>query len=80
MFVGFIALILSSFIHRIMKEKNLYKKMTFDRLFITLSKLKIFKTSDTEIIRPVTKDQKEIFKSFDILEPEDKTATHFWET
>jgi transposase len=80
MFIGFIALILSSYIHRIMKEKSLYKKMTFDRLFLILSKLKIFKTDSTEIIRPLTKEQKEIFENFNIEEPLENTAANFWET
>ena len=39
-FVAFVALILSSHIHNIMKEKQLYKHMSFDKLLIILSKLK----------------------------------------
>ncbi len=40
-FIGFIALILTSHIHRVMSDKNLYKKMSMDKLLITLSKIKV---------------------------------------
>ena len=38
MFVAFIALTLVSSIHKVMKEKGLYKKMTMEKMFITLAK------------------------------------------
>ena len=69
MLIAFIALILLSRVHRVMKEKNLYKKMTINRLLLQLSKLKTVTIKGTKIIRPVTKAQKEIFSHFSIPLP-----------
>jgi hypothetical protein len=67
--IAFIALILLSCIHRVMKEKNLYKKMTINRLLLQLSKLKTVTIKGTKILRPLTKVQKEIFSHFSIPMP-----------
>jgi hypothetical protein len=69
MLIAFIALILVSRIHRVMKEKDLYKKMTINRLLLQLSKLKSVTIKGTKIIRPLTKTQKEIFSHFSIPLP-----------
>jgi transposase len=68
-FVAFIALILASHVHNIMKEKELYKSMTFDRLFLILAKLKCADISGQRILRPLTKQQKDLFKVFDVPLP-----------
>jgi transposase len=68
-FVAFIALILASYIHNIMKEKELYKSITFDRLFLILAKLKCASINGQRILRPLTKQQKDLFKAFDIPLP-----------
>lgn len=68
-FVAFIALILASYVHNIMKDKELYKSMTFDRLFLILAKLKCATVSGQHILRPLTKQQKDLFKAFDIPLP-----------
>ena len=40
MLVSFISLVLVSAIHKVMKEKGLYKRMTMDKLLMTLYRLK----------------------------------------
>ncbi|MCL2809258.1 MAG: hypothetical protein FWD24_04220, partial [Treponema sp.] len=69
LFVGFISLIIVSYIHKVMKEKDLYNKMSLDKLLITLSKLKKTTINGTQIIRPLTKEQREILSSFSIPFP-----------
>jgi transposase len=69
-FVAFIALILASRIHNVMKRTRLYEQMTFDRLLITLAKLKTVTVDSTRILRPITKEQKKIFKAFKIALPQ----------
>jgi hypothetical protein len=70
-FVAFIALIVSSHIYNVMKEKGLFKSMTFDRLLITLSKIKSATVGGAKILRPLTKEQKTIFEKFDVPLPKD---------
>ena len=62
--VAFIALILASHVHNVMKENKMYKSMTFDRLFITLAKIKSATVNGQKFIRPLTKQQREIFQTF----------------
>jgi transposase len=69
-FVAFIALIIASAIHQTMKEKDLYRSMTFDRLILTLAKLKSATVGGKTILRPVTKDQALIFKAFGMSPPD----------
>lgn len=65
-FIAFIALILMSHIHKVMSEKNLYKTMTMKKLLLSLSKLRIQHIDDTDILYPLTKEQKQIFEAFEI--------------
>jgi hypothetical protein len=67
--VSFISLVLVSAIHKVMKEKGLYKKMTMDKLLMTLSKLKLLVIDGHHILRPLTKEQREIFSAFDLPLP-----------
>jgi transposase len=69
MFVAFLALTLISFIHKVMKEKGLYRKMTMEKMFITLSKLKKVTVNGRDILRPLTKEQRDIFIAFGIPRP-----------
>jgi transposase len=69
LFVGFIAMVLISHIHRVMKEKNLYQKMTMEKLFVTLSKIKKTTINGSHIIRPLTKEQRGIFSAFSMPFP-----------
>ena len=68
-FVGFIALILCSHIHRIMLEKNLYKTMTMKDLIKTMEKLRTQVIDGRRILFPLTKRQKEIYKAFAVPMP-----------
>lgn len=68
-FVGFISLIIAAYIHKVMLEKELYKKMTMKKLLMTLSKLRVQVVNGTRILFPLTKDQKVIYKAFKINEP-----------
>ena len=68
-FVAFIALILSSHIHNTMREQELDKSMSFDKLLNVLSKLKSAYIKGIPVLRPLTSEQKLIFKSFDISFP-----------
>ena len=74
LFIVFIALIITSAIHETMKIKNLYKRMTFDSLFLTLAKLKVATTNGKQILRPITKEQTDILKAFDIRLPDYSTC------
>jgi transposase len=69
LFVAFLSLVLVSHIHNVMKEKELYRKMTMEKLFITMSKLKIIAINGRNILRPLTKEQGEILKAFAIPRP-----------
>jgi len=69
LFVGFIAMAIIAHIHKVMKEKDLYQKMTMEKLFITLSKIKKTTISGSQIIRPLTREQREILYAFSIPFP-----------
>lgn len=68
-FVGFVALILCSHIHRNMLEKNLYKTMTMKDLIKTMEKLRTQVIDGRRILFPLTKRQKEIYKAFGVPVP-----------
>jgi len=69
LFVGFISLIIVSYIHKVMKEKDLYNNMSMEKLFITLSKLKKTTINGSQIMRPLSREQREILSSFSISLP-----------
>lgn len=52
-----------------MKEKDLYRKMTFDRLFMTLSKIKTVTKNCERFVCPLTKEQRDLFEAFGIKLP-----------
>jgi len=68
-FVGFLALILLSQIHKVMHDQGLYKKMTMKKLLMTLSKLRVQEINGTRILFPLTREQKGIYKAFGVDEP-----------
>lgn len=68
-FISFIALILMSHIHNVMLDKKLYKTMTMKKMIMTLSKLRVQTINGNRIMFPITKNQKEIYKAFDINDP-----------
>ena len=70
-FIGFIALIMQSHIHKGMKDKNLYDKYTKEKLLCQMKKIKKIEFSDSKkmIITEISKSQKEIFEAFNITLP-----------
>lgn len=69
LFIGFIALILMSYIHTVMLDKALYKNMTMKKMIMSLSKLKIQNINGTRILFPLTKEQKIIYEAFSVKVP-----------
>jgi len=69
LFIGFIAMTIISHIHKVMKEKDLYLNMSMEKLLITLSKIKRTTINGSHIIRPLTREQREIFYTFSIPFP-----------
>lgn len=70
LFIAFIALIITSAIYETMKKKDIFKRMTFDRLILTLAKLKSATVNRKTILRPITKEQSLIFDAFGIPLPD----------
>ena len=68
-FIGFVALILMSHLHKVMLDKGLYKNMTMKKLLLILSKLRVQHINDQRILFPLTKEQKAIYKAFALQEP-----------
>ncbi|MDR2351624.1 MAG: IS1634 family transposase [Deltaproteobacteria bacterium] len=63
-FVCFISLILLSKMHDVMDTNNLYSTYTMKQLFDTLGTLRIIYIKDEKILKPITAEQKRIFKFF----------------
>jgi len=63
-FIGFIALILTAHIHKVMTDKNLYRALTMKKLFKSLESLKVQYIKGNCIMFPVSKMQKTIFDAF----------------
>lgn len=69
LFIGFIALILMSRIHKVMLINGLYKTMTMKKLINILEKLRVQYLANIRILYPITKEQKNIFEAFGFNEP-----------
>jgi hypothetical protein len=52
-----------------MKDRQLYKSMTFERLFLTLAKLKSVSIGGRCFLHPLTKQQKDLFNAFEMPLP-----------
>jgi len=63
-FVGFIALIIMSYIHNVMLDNGLYYKMTMKKLISVLEKIRVHYIRKDRIIVPLTKEQTEILNAF----------------
>ena len=75
-FVLFLALILRMYIRKIAVETGLAKKLTLNKIFLELKKLKAFAFADnTMIVTEVSKTQKTIFSAFKIRIPKELTPT-----
>ncbi|MDR0288169.1 MAG: transposase [Clostridiales bacterium] len=66
-FIGFIALIFTAHIHKIMSENNLYRTMTMKKMIKTLESLRVQYIKGNRIYFPLTKTQKTIYKVFGLL-------------
>ena len=65
-FIGFIALIITAHIHKVMAENQLYKSWSMKKMIKTLERLKVHHIKGDRIVSPLTKDQKRIFSAFDL--------------
>jgi len=63
-FVGFVALILLSFVHNVMFEKGLYKKYTLKGVLRVLSKFRVQSINGVQIKFTPTKEVRELYKAF----------------
>ena len=68
-FIGFIALIIMSRIHKVMLLNGLYKTMTMHQLINILASLRVQYLKGSRILYPLTKTQKDIFDTFGFPEP-----------
>ena len=68
-FVAFIGLIILSHIHNVMVDCGLYYHLTFKRLIHTLEKLRVQYINGKRILFPVTKEQNDIYRAFNIDNP-----------
>ena len=70
LFIGFIALILQSHIHKVMKETDLVKKYTVEELVGELEKISLIEfTSGKKIMTEISKKQRLIYEKFKVLLP-----------
>ena len=65
-FIGFIALIFTAHIHKIMLDRDLYRTMTMKKLIKALESLRVQYIKGNRILFPLTKTQKTIFDAFGI--------------
>jgi len=65
-FIGFIALIITAHIHKVMSKHRMYELWTMKKLIKTLERLKVHYIKNDRIVSPITKDQKFIFDAFGI--------------
>ena len=63
-FIGFIALIITAHIHKVMSDNRLYETWTMKKMIKTLERLKVQYIKNDRILYPVSKEQKNIFKAF----------------
>ena len=70
LFIGFIALILQSHIHKVMKETNLVKNYTVEELIGELEKISLIEfTSGKKIMTEISKKQRLIYEKFKVELP-----------
>jgi len=63
-FVGFIALIIMSYIHCVMLDNGLYYKMTMKKLILIMEKIRVVYIKGDRILMPITKEQSDILRAF----------------
>ncbi len=63
LFITFLTLIISSWIHMTMREKGLSKKYTIEEIMYELKKLKMIELKNhRRVLTEITKTQKDLFK------------------
>ncbi len=65
-FIGFIALIITAHIHKVMTENRMYDSYTLKKLIKALERLKVHYIKNDRIVSPLSKEQKLIFDAFDL--------------
>jgi transposase len=65
-FIGFVALILTAHIHKVMLDNHMYDSWTMKKLIKILERLKVHYIKKDRIVSPLTKEQKSIFEAFNI--------------
>lgn len=69
-FIGFVSLIITSYIRRIMEEKNLYSSYSLNELYSELKKLRLIQFKNgKQILTELTSKHKAISKAFNVKEP-----------
>ena len=69
-FIGFIALIITSYIRGIMEDKNLYSIYSLNKLYSELKKLRLIQFKNgKQVLTELTSNHKAIFKAFNIKPP-----------
>jgi transposase len=69
LFVGFIALIIMSHIHKVMSDADMYEHTSLKKLIKTLERLRVQYVNGHRILFPLTAEHKTIFKAFNIQHP-----------
>lgn len=69
-FIGFISLIITSYIRSIMEKKNLYSTYSLSKMYSELKKLRLIQFHNgKQILTELTSNHKAIFKAFDFEHP-----------
>ena len=63
-FIGFISLIITAHIHKVMSEHRMYDTWTMKKLIKILERLRVHHIKNDTIFSPLTKEQKLIFEAF----------------
>ncbi|MDR2612226.1 MAG: transposase [Deltaproteobacteria bacterium] len=70
-FIGFLSLIITSQIHKVMFEKFLYRKYTMKELFAELDLIQVTRIKKYSILTPLSKNQINIYSAFDCPLPQE---------
>ena len=68
-FIGFIALILTAYVHSVMNAKGLYKAYTMKKMFKQLETLRVQYIKGQRILYPLTSQHKDILSAFGFASP-----------
>ena len=72
-FIGFVALILLSWLDKKMKDKKLYKTYTQEEIMWELKRLKTVELGEKSLLTEISKKQEELFKKLDVPCPKRET-------